>query len=126
MMLLLRLAAIFLRSVQCSRYSIRCLCACQLRRGLGLCLPCSLLQRAWQAFQELILLLRRLSILVGGSLLFRRFRRSNLIPILGLGILCLVGCGILSTWVLSLDCQPIGLGLDLGVFFPFLFFRPLR
>src|SRR3989475_10912097 len=107
MMLLLRLAAIFLRSVQCSRYSIRCLCACQLRRGLGLCLPCSLLQRAWQAFQELILLLRRLSILVGGSLLFRKFWSRNLLRSLGLGSLRLVGCGILSTWSIWLVCQPI-------------------
>src|SRR2546422_8475574 len=105
MMLLLRLAAIFLRSVQCSRYSIRCLCACQLRRGLGLCLPCSPSQRAWQVFQELILLLRRLSILVGGSLPFRRFRSRSLPRILGPGSLCLVGHGILGTWSIWLVCQ---------------------
>src|SRR3989442_15822730 len=105
MMLLLRLAAIFLRSVQCSRYSIRCLCACQLRRGLGLCLPCSPLQRASRAFQGLILLLRRLSILVGGSLPFRRIRSLNFLRILGLGNLCIVGLGLLVTWSILLVCQ---------------------
>src|SRR3989441_3618104 len=107
MILLLRLAAIFLRSVQCSRYSIRCLCACQLRRGLGLYLLCSPSPRAWQVFQEWILLLRRLSILVGGSLPFRRFRSRSLPRILGLGTLYLVGLGILGTWSIWLVCQPI-------------------
>src|SRR2546425_6121677 len=107
MMLLLRLAAIFLRSVQCSRYSIRYPCACQLRRGLGLCLPCSPSPRAWLAFQELILLLRRLSILVGGSLPFRRFRSRSLLRILGLGSLYLAGPGIPGTWSIWLVCQPI-------------------
>src|SRR2546425_12351291 len=105
-MLLLRLAAIFLRSVQCSGYSIRCLCVCRFRRGLGLYLPCRLLGRAWQAVLELILLLRRLSILVDGSLLFRRFRSRSLPRILGLGSLYLVGPGILSTWSIWLVCQP--------------------
>src|SRR3989442_15866402 len=107
MMLLLRLAGIFLRSVQCSRYSIRCLCACQLRGGLCLYLPCSLLQRASRAVLELILLLRRLLILVGGSLPFRRFRSRSLPRIPGLGSLCLVGPGILGTWSIWLVCQPI-------------------
>src|SRR2546425_8400153 len=107
MMMLLRLAATFLRSVQCSRYSIRCLCACQLRRGLGLYLPCSLLQRAWQVVLELILLLRRLSILVDGSLPFQRFRSRSLPRIPGLGSLCLVGPGIPGTWSIWLVCQPI-------------------
>src|SRR2546425_12434785 len=107
MMLLLRLAAIFLRSVQCSRYSIRCLCACQLRRGLGLCLPCSLLQRAWQAVLELTLPLRKLLTLVGGSLPFRRFRSRSLPRIPGLGSLYPGGHGILGTWSIWLVCQPI-------------------
>src|SRR5712691_7012222 len=105
MMLLLRPSAIFLRSVQCSRCSIRCLCVCRLRRGLGLYLPCSLLQRAWQAVLESILLLRRLLILVGGSLPFRRFRSRSLPRILGPGSLCLVGPGILGTWSIWLVCQ---------------------
>src|SRR2546428_12387417 len=106
-MILLLLGATFLRSVQCSRYSIRCLCACQLRRGLGLYLPCSPLQRASRAVLELILLLRRLLILVGGSLPFRRVRSRSLPRISGLGCLCLVGPGLLGTWVIMLGFQPL-------------------
>src|SRR2546428_14122231 len=106
-MILLLLGATFLRSVQCSRYSIRCLCACQLRRGLGLYLPCSPLHRASRAVLQLILLLRRLLILVGGVLPFRRVRSRNLLRILGLGSLCLVGLGILGTWSILLVCQLI-------------------
>src|SRR2546428_12506359 len=109
MILLLRLAATFLRSVQCSRCSIRCLCACRLRRGLGLYLPCSPLQRASRAVLELILLLRRLLILVGGSLPFRRFRSRSLPRIPGIGSLCLVSPGILGTWSIWLGCQTISL-----------------
>src|SRR6266851_4872677 len=105
MMLLLRLAATFLRSVQCSRCSIRCLCVCQLRRGLGLYLPCSLLQRAWQAVLESILLPRRLSILVDGSLPFRRFRSRSLPRILGPGSLYPGGPGIPGTWSIWLVYQ---------------------
>src|SRR5205807_8513529 len=118
MMLLLRLAATFLRSVQCSRCSIRCLCACQLWRGLGLCLPCSPSQRVSRAFQELILLLRRLSILVDGSLPFRRFRSRSLPRIHGPDSLYLVGPGILDTLSRCFVCYPIVLCRDSGGFFP--------
>src|SRR6267143_5835415 len=74
----LRRGAIFLRTVLCSAYNIRCLCVCRLRRELGLCLPCSLWRRALRVFRGWILLLRRRLILVVGSLLFQRFRSRNL------------------------------------------------
>src|SRR6266705_3539836 len=103
-MLLLR-GAIFLRTVPCSTYNIRCRCVCQLRRGLGLCLPCSPWRRVLRVFRGWILLLRRRLILVVGLLLFRRFRSRIPLRILELGSPYRVGLGILDTWSISLVFQ---------------------
>src|SRR6266567_1920565 len=102
---LLRLGAICLRSVQCSTYNIRCLYVCRLRRGLGLCLPCSPSQRAPRVFRGWILLLRRRLILVVGSLLFRRFQSRSLLRTLGPGSLYLVGLDIPDILSISLACR---------------------
>src|SRR6266436_9435353 len=101
----LRRGAIFLRTVLCSAYNIRCLCVCRLRRVLGLFLPCSPWRRALRVFRGWILLLRRRLILVVGSLLFRRFRSRSLLRTLGPGSLYLVGLDIPDTLSISLACQ---------------------
>src|SRR5260370_30014671 len=112
----LRRGAIFLRTVLCSAYNIRCLCVCRLRRGLGLFLPCLLWRRALRVFRGWIHLLRRRLILDVGSLLFRRFRSRSLLRTLVLDSLYHASPGTPDTSSILLVFQRTVLLQGVGAF----------